>query len=231
MEATMETEMALGSAPIESAQEPNAAEALLDLMARNPLQREIYLQIIEFCETRRSLAETETMVEGCLGFSLTAQTPFRLIANIVDNGGIDWFEIDEQGNEITEERKEGLTPDEADDLVAGFALETTDAGREAYRRMAPEQRMRDLFNQVPQRLSAYLDIIDFCNEPKSFKAVEAMVRNMDPRILTSSGTQNLQPSYFVDMLERSGGLVWDKGWRATKKGSELANQMRPLLVG
>ena len=65
-----------------------AVEALLDLMKRNPLQREIYLQVIEFCETRRALAEAEAMVASCPGFSLTAQTPFRLIANVVDNGGI-----------------------------------------------------------------------------------------------------------------------------------------------
>ena len=55
-------------------------QALLDLMARNPLHREIYLQIIEFCEVRRLLGDVEAMVADCSGFSLTAQTPFRLIA-------------------------------------------------------------------------------------------------------------------------------------------------------
>ena len=108
-----------------------AVEALLDLMKRNPLQREIYLQVIEFCETRRALAEAEAMVASCPGFSLTAQTPFRLIANVVDNGGIHWYEVDAAGSVITEERKAGLTDDEADDLVEGFALETSDAGRKA----------------------------------------------------------------------------------------------------
>ena len=37
-------------------------QALLDLMARNPLHREIYLQIIEFCEVRRLLGDVEAMV-------------------------------------------------------------------------------------------------------------------------------------------------------------------------
>ena len=129
-----------------------AVEALLDLMKRNPLQREIYLQVIEFCETRRALAEAEAMVASCPGFSLTAQTPFRLIANVVDNGGIHWYEVDAAGSVITEERKAGLTDDEADDLVEGFALETSDAGRKACELMAPERRLRDLFDQAPQRL-------------------------------------------------------------------------------
>mgnify|MGYP007025288818 CR=1 FL=1 len=30
------------------------------------------------------------------------------------------------------------------------------------------------------------------------------------------------------MLERSGGLVWDKGWKATGKGSALAKQFQDL---
>lgn len=231
METALEPVAATEGAQIEPSEAPSNIEALLNLMKRNPLQREIYLQIIDFCETRRALAEAEAMVAACPGFALTAQTPFRLIANVVDNGGIHWYEVDAEGNEITEERKAGLTPDEADDLVAGFALETSDDGREAYKRMAPERRLRDLFGQVPQRLGAYLDIIDFCSEPRSFKAVEALVRSFNPEAMVSSGAQKLQPSYFVDMLERSGGLVWDKGWRATRKGSELAKQMRPLLAG
>ena len=53
-------------------------QALLDLMARNPLHREIYLQIIEFCEVRRLLGDVEAMVADCSGFSLTAQTPSGL---------------------------------------------------------------------------------------------------------------------------------------------------------
>ena len=187
-------------------------QALLDLMARNPLHREIYLQIIEFCEVRRLLGDVEAMVADCSGFSLTAQTPFRLIANVVDNGGIHWYEVDAQGDEITEERRANLTDDEADDLVEGFALEASDAGREVLERMAPERRLRDLFDKAPGRLSTYL------------------VHQPDAGALIGASGQPLQPSYFVDMLERSGGLVWDKGWKATGKGSALAKQLRPALA-
>ena len=207
-----------------------AVEALLDLMKRNPLQREIYLQVIEFCETRRALAEAEAMVASCPGFSLTAQTPFRLIANVVDNGGIHWYEVDAAGSVITEERKAGLTDDEADDLVEGFALETSDAGRKACELMAPERRLRDLCDQAPQRLGTYLDIIDLCSEPQSFKAIETLVRNSGAELVSASSGRPLQPSYFVDMLERCGGLVWDKGWKATGKGSALAKQIRPAMA-
>ena len=148
-------------------------QALLDLMARNPLHREIYLQIIEFCEVRRLLGDVEAMVADCSGFSLTAQTPFRLIANVVDNGGIHWYEVDAQGDEITEERRANLTDDEADDLVEGFALEASDAGREVLERMAPERRLRGLCDKAPGRLSTYLDIIDFKPTPGLLSARRA----------------------------------------------------------
>ena len=76
---------------------------------------------------------------------------------------------------FTEERRANLTDDEADDLVEGFALEASDAGREVLECMAPERRLRDLFDKAPGRLSTYLDIIDFCGEPQTFKAIEALV--------------------------------------------------------
>ena len=96
--------------------------------------------------------------------------------------------------------------------------------------MAPERRLRDLFDKAPGRLSTYLDIIDFCGEPQTFKAIEALVHQTDAGALIGASGQPLQPSYFVDMLERSGGLVWDKGWKATGKGSALAKQLRPAMA-
>lgn len=205
---------------------------LLGLLGRNPLQREIYLELLNWCEVRRGLEETERMVSECPGFSLTAQSPFALISNLVDGGGIDWFEIDADGLVITEERKVGLSDDEADDLVEGFALQTTDAGRIVAQEMAPERRLENLFREVPHRATTFLDVIDLCKTPQPFKAVEEFLATgaQSSKALGPSAV-SVQPSYFVDMLERAGALVWDKGWRATKGGSIFAAQARLLMAG
>ncbi|MFR1168704.1 MAG: hypothetical protein ACLSDQ_14720 [Adlercreutzia equolifaciens] len=203
-----------------------AVEALLDLMKRNPLQREIYLQVIEFCETRRALAEAEAMVASCPGFSLTAQTPFRLIANVVDNGGIHWYEVDAAGSVITEERKAGLTDDE-DDLV-GLRSGNLRRGAKACELMAPERRLRDGSIRRPS-VSARVWTSSTPAASRSPKATD-VCGNSGAELVSASSGRPLQPSYFVDMLERCGGLVWDKGWKATGKGSALAKQIRPAMA-
>ena len=85
--------------------------------------REIYLQIIDSGEARRLWEMSKPWWPTARGSHLRRRRPFRLIANVVDNGGIHWYEVDAQGDEITEERRANLTDDEADDLVEGFALE------------------------------------------------------------------------------------------------------------
>ncbi len=94
----------------------------VDLMARNFRIGRSISRLSSSGEVRR-LWEMSKPWWPTARFSLTAQTPFRLIANVVDNGGIHWYEVDAQGDEITEERRANLTDDEADDLVEGFALE------------------------------------------------------------------------------------------------------------
>ncbi len=81
------------------------------------------------------------------------------------------------------------------------------------------------------RLSTYLDIIDFCGEPQNVQGHRgARPTKPTPGLLSARRGQPLQPSYVVDMLERSGGLVWGKGWKATGEGSALVKQLRPALA-
>lgn len=126
----------------------------------------------------------------------------------------------QQGDEITEERRANLTDDEADDLGRGFcprSFRCRDV--RSWSAWLPNVVCVTCSTRRPARLSTYLDIIDFCGEPQTFKAIEALVHQTDAGALIGASGQPLQPSYFVDMLERSGGLVWDKGWKATGKGS------------
>lgn len=85
--------------------------------------------------------------------------------------------------------------------------------------------------KVPQRLGAYLDVIDFCTIPRSYKEVDTLLRAGDAlRASVASNSQPLQPSFFLDMLERNGGLVWKDGWIATGKGKELAKTLRAAMA-
>lgn len=207
-------------------------ETLAAMVQRNPSHREIYIRLLGYCAERRLLFETEEEVSGYPEFVHAAQSPYRLIRNVVEAGGLCWLELDEAGAVIDSAHKEGLSFDEIDDLIDQFALEVTEAGRIVAERLSPERRLGDLVDRFPRRVDAYLDVLGFCDEPRSFAEVEIFLKNNDVmKFATHPGDgKPLHPSVFVDTLERAGGLVWDNGWKTTRRGRGLLEKLRAINV-
>lgn len=202
-------------------------DGLMAAIVRVPRHRELFLRLLGFCYDRKELGDVEREVASYPEFAVAAQTPYHLIMTMVEHGGLRWIEIDAQGAEVSDERKEGLTEDEIDDLIDHFAVQTTGLGKRAEAELAPEKRLKSLFSAVPARLTAFLDVIDYCNVPRAFKEVDALLRGSDAlRAGVLAGQQPLQSSYYLDMLERAGGLVWKDGWKATGEGVRLAKALR-----
>ncbi len=195
-----------------------AVAALTETVNRAPLHREIFLKLLAFCTTQRTLAEAEEAARACPEFSSVAQSPYRLIRTLVHAGGLYWLELDETGRPLTPQAKAGLTPDEIEDATFAYAVAED---------LAPEKRLRRLFDLVPQRLTTYLDLMDFCREQRTFKEIEALLRTRPAAAFASTtSSQPLQPSFFVDALERSGGLAWNDGWKITERGMKVLQQLR-----
>ena len=199
---------------------------LLGLVNAAPLHREIYLKVLNFCKERRLLREVEEVVAGLPGFATVAQSPYRLIRDLVDEGGLDWIDLDADGVPLTPQRTAGLTDDQVDDLVADFAVETTAAGADAAETLSPERRLDALLQRVPERHQAFVDVLAFCEEPRSFAAVQGFLDQAGVLgVLRAENGQPLQASFFVDMLERAGALVWDGAWCATDAGRALLDRL------
>lgn len=216
----------LPDAPCEQ-DKPDALDDLKAAIVRVPRHRELFVRMLGFCRKRRVLGDVEREIASYPEFSAAAQTPYHLIMTMVNRGGLRWIELDASGIEISEERKEGLSEDEIDDLIDAFAVQTTDIGRQAEEELSPNKRLSQLFSAVPARLTGFLDVIDFCDVPRTFREVDALLRGteaLQAGVLTSQ--QPLQSSYYLDMLERAGGLVWKDGWKATREGARLAKAMR-----
>lgn len=214
------------------AQTPEDAKARLKAVVEQvPRHRGMFIRLLTFCKQRRTLEEAETQIASYPEYPQAAQSPYHLIMTMVNEGGLRWIELDAQGQELTDERKAGLTEDEIDDIIDVFAVQTTEIGEDVAQELSPESRLRALFDKVPQRLGAYLDVIDFCTIPRSYKEVDTLLRVGDAlRASVASNSQPLQPSFFLDMLERNGGLVWKDGWIATGKGKELAKTLRAAMA-
>ncbi len=204
-----------------------AVAALTETVNRAPLHREIFLKLLAFCTTQRTLAEAEEAARACPEFSSVAQSPYRLIRTLVHAGGLYGMELDDTGRPLTPQAKAGLTPDEIEDATFAYAVVTTPVGEQVAEDLAPEKRLQRLFALVPQRLTTYLDLMDFCREQRTFKEIEALLRTRPAAAFASTtSSQPLQPSFFVDALERSGGLAWNDGWKITERGMKVLQQLR-----
>ncbi len=203
-----------------------AVERLATAVQASPLHREMCLRLLEFCQTQRTLEEAEQEVESYPEYQSGAQPAYRLIRTMVDRGGLELIELAEDGSRVLPEDKAGLGEDEVDDLVAGFAVLTTVVGEQVLDRLSAEKRLRDLFEREPRRSKTYLEVMEFCKEPRTYQEVHDLLQGKDVLSVTANADgRPLQPSFFLDMLERSGGLVWDGGWKVTRKGEALLGRM------
>jgi hypothetical protein len=212
-------------------QSPSTAQIVFDqqiervrqTVSGNPRFTEIHFRILEYCQEQQQLRDIEVMITTLPQFSICDQTQYRLISFLENAGGLKRIELDERLNTITPQMKEGLSEDEIDDLICDYAFLTTEAGREVVQEMQPEKRIKNLMELFPQRAQTYCEVLEYCKEPRSWQDIDKLLEGRD---VLKSGSLNpytnnpLKPSVFIDRLESSGGLVWDKaqGWQITAEG-------------
>jgi hypothetical protein len=197
-------------------------------VARHPLHREINVEILRFCRERRDLADVEDHVQRMPEFAAATLDPYHLIDNLVRAGGLERFNLDAEGEIVTDDQLQGLSEDAADDLVAGYALQTTDEGEQAIADASPEARVRDLLEREPERRDTYAELLAFFEEePRSYRSVCDLLQGRDVlfRVMADGNRQKIQPSVFVDRLERAGAIVWDEGWTLTEEGRRALGRL------
>lgn len=197
-------------------------EKLMGVVSNKPSHREMLLRTLAFCTEERPFPLVEETIAGYPEFEVADQNPYRLIMYLVDGGGLEMFEVDADGAHIETARKEGLTEDEIDDMIAGYALASTDVGTKLAEDLSTERRLNDLFSMFSDRASHYLDLLDFCKDPRTFKDIEKLFAGRDLSALKTLHPESglaIKPTVFVDNMEKAGAIVW-KGnrWVITKEG-------------
>lgn len=196
------------------------------LLGGAPLHREIYVRLLGFCKERRLLADAEDAVRSWPQSTQIAQSPYRLIRDLVEEGGLDWIALDSDGAELAPDRIKGLSVDEVEDLTAAYAVETTAAGADAAEEWSPAWRLGRLMESSPERIEAFAEVLALCKLPQSLTSVEELLERLGfLDTLRAVNGQPLKVSYFVDVLERAGGLEWDGAWRITEAGSTLLQSL------
>lgn len=201
---------------------------LTEAVARQSLHREIFYKTLVFCTESRPLAEIEQQIASYPEFKHAANSPYHFVQVLENAGGLERFELDEEGEVVGPERKEGLTEDEVDDLVAGYAFMTTAVGLAVVEQHTPRARIIELLNLVPERADTYIELLDFCSEePRTYSEISQLLKGRPALVRMVDGEpQTMQPSVFVDKLEAAGGMVWRDGWVLTDEGRAYLAELR-----
>lgn len=188
----------------------------------HPGHREILYKTLKYCCERHLLNDVEEYIADCPEFKSANQTPYHLLMFMVDGGGVELLELGHDGEVILPEQTEGLTEDEIDDLIDDFAFETNEYGRDLVEQMSPKRRILDLLEITPEFYDSFIEVMEFLTEKHSLADVDRLLRGRDVlKVGVEPGTPLIQPSVFVDKLEKAGGIYWKDGWIITNEGQEV----------
>lgn len=206
--------------------------ALNTCVMRHPLNREILYKALAFCTEEHLLSEAEDFIASLPQFELATQNQYYLLMSLVKAHGLEFIERDDDGNLVTPAMKEGLTEDEADDLVATWSFKTTEVGDYFVEYNKPVARLVDLLNLVPERTESYIDLLEFIEaQPRPYGEIQEMLEGAPAlQVMIDGHLETMQPSVFVDKLERAGALIWkDSGWTLTEEGRDFLVDMKKTV--
>lgn len=202
-----------------------------EAVTRNPLQRELFYKVLSFCQESKPLCEIEQMVMALPGFERTSANAYHFIAVMENAGGLERFELDDEGDVVDDARKAGLTEDEIDDLVAEYAFMTTPAGQAVVEQHTPRARIIELLGLVPERRDTYIELMEFlAEEPRTYNEVTQLLDGRDVLWhLDSKGNPELmQPSVFLDKLHDAAAIEWHQGWQLSEEGNAYLDELKSV---
>ncbi|MDR0500465.1 MAG: hypothetical protein LBG97_04375 [Coriobacteriales bacterium] len=211
--------------PLDFARKLEKANALL---IQNPLARPALYAILKSCLARRiDLYPLEELIQQMPEYSGVTQPPYFLIQWLLDVEALDMFELDANGADVSEERKQGLSEDEIDDLVVGFSFQTNAVGSAIVQAFNPANRLGSLLSEAPERYSTYLELLEFLSEKHSYAEVDTLLHGRE--ILMYGRAPDERPmlsSVFIDKLAAAGGIVYNDGWQITADGKEFLQSVK-----
>ena len=195
--------------------ETEAYDRVLSCVMNHPLNREALIEILRYCEQERDQADVEAHMQAPSAAYSALLSPYRLICQLVDAGGIVCTEVDADGEP------------ELDDLVQGWRYETTDAGNEVAGYFDPARRVERLAAAHPEAVAAFRTVLLFCDRPRKRAELAAFIEKekllSTLRVVLPAGS-TLRPSVFMDKLESAGMLAWNDGWSITEAGRRYLQQ-------
>lgn len=170
---------------------------VLERIAAEPSYRIVLYKILEYCESARFSSDVEQTMFSFPEMKGAIHSPLLLLSWLQEAGGIE---------QLLVENSKAMWC-------------TTPAGRNALKKESNDNRLGRLIVQEPIYQEIYLQILQACLSPKSRMEIETML-NGNPILKEAE----VYPTFFIENLEETGGLEWDKEWKTTAAGEDLLNR-------
>ncbi|MCI8468976.1 MAG: hypothetical protein HFJ75_05755 [Eggerthellaceae bacterium] len=208
---------------------PAVSVAAAPLLEANPSFAAPTCDLVRFCDRERSFAEAvEHLAAGPWPKTFVAQ-PDAFASLLCDHGLLSLHVyVDGEPYAGT---PDDLVDDEAvgPDAAVSYGLRATDEGRAVAAGLAPRAQLRRLIDEDPASAPAHLRVLELASAPegRSRDAIAAALRAeglvpVDER----TGLPRVFPTYYIDNLERAGGLLWESTWKTTREGRDLLEEER-----
>ncbi len=200
--------------------------AIEDTVCRHPLNREVLYRMLAYCAEERALDDLEREAASWPEFETATQNQYRLAEHLVRAGGLDPVERDERGAIVMEQ---GARRGRRRRPRAFRSVSHHRSGR-ALRRAGhrPQARLVELLQLAPERADVYIELLEFVRaRPRAYNDIVELLRGRPVLETVVDGERRrMQPSVFVDKLERSGALVWKEGWCLTEEGDAFLRDLK-----
>lgn len=175
-----------------------ATNVVLERIADEPAYENVLYKILKYCETTHTETDLEQAILSFPEMKNSMHSPQILLSWLEDAGGIE---------RIVQEQDEPI-------------WRITPAGQNAANILSEDNRLRKLFAEESRYHDIFVQVLEGCSSPKSRMDIEDMLEG-NP-ILEKP---KVYPSFFIEMLEKAGGLVWDEKWKTTQAGKDFLKSL------
>lgn len=202
--------------------------AAVELVLKNPRQRALLYWTLERCkEDMVSLETLEDEIEKHPEFHKCNTPPYFIAQWLVEADTLDFFEIDAQGAPIDRValENEGLSEDDIDDKIVGYAYATNAVGCCALERLDPTKRLKKTLSEKPAMRSALLELLAYLNEKHSLGDIAHHLKSVLGVKEKDFAYEGINPIALVSKLSDAGVIVFsDHGWQTTAAGKRFLLQ-------
>lgn len=193
------------------------------LVYKNPSHTQIFYRILVLCSHTHDEDAVTQAICDFPEMNVPLHTPRFFLDELYNAGALDRTPIPVVTDSDEWNDEDSASADskhsKSFSMPTTYTWCTNDVGMRLIKDISPDARLHHLMAQEKDISDIYRSVLKFCRTPKTRMQVENFVQH-------NKRVQGLEvmTSFFLDRLERNGGLVWNDGWKTTSAGEALTHK-------